>query len=164
MLSCIFFFFLKFAKGLDRTVLSGSCGPTPILTVHGINKKIGFFILKKLIFISVPDFHGPTFRSGPVLKTMDISWKMWTPNVHTLWDNQLMSWDWAGLSYDWEKRYLFKSSLDRAQAWFWKPKLTLKMVKAQHFQILKNHTKYIFIPCKLVLFFSLIFHRIKFLE
>ena len=27
------------AKGLDRMVLTGSCGPTQVLAVHGINKK-----------------------------------------------------------------------------------------------------------------------------
>ena len=33
------FFFFLIAKGLDRTVLTGLCGPTPVLAVHGINKK-----------------------------------------------------------------------------------------------------------------------------
>ena len=47
MLSCFFFFKKKkFAKGLDRTVLTGSCGPTPVLTVHRINKKFGSLGLK----------------------------------------------------------------------------------------------------------------------
>ena len=36
----------KFAKGLDSMVLTGSCGPTPVLTVHGINKKSGSLGLK----------------------------------------------------------------------------------------------------------------------
>ena len=36
----------KIAKGLDRTVLTGSCGPTPVLTVHGISKKSGSLGLK----------------------------------------------------------------------------------------------------------------------
>ena len=36
----------KFAKGLDRMVLTGSCGPTSVLTVHGINKKSGSLGLK----------------------------------------------------------------------------------------------------------------------
>ena len=31
--------FFLIAKGLDRTVLTGSCGPTPVLEVYGINKK-----------------------------------------------------------------------------------------------------------------------------
>ena len=35
---CCFFFFFLMPKGLDRTVLTGSCGPTPVLGVHGINK------------------------------------------------------------------------------------------------------------------------------
>ena len=48
MLSC---FFLKknkkkIAKGLDRTVLTGSCGLTLVLAVHGINKKSGSLGLK----------------------------------------------------------------------------------------------------------------------
>ena len=44
-----FFFFLykkKIAKGLVRMVLIGSCGPTPVLGVHGINKKSGYLGLK----------------------------------------------------------------------------------------------------------------------
>ena len=45
MLSFFFFFFFN-AKGLDRTVLTGSCGPTPVLGVHGINKKSGSLDLK----------------------------------------------------------------------------------------------------------------------
>ena len=45
VLSC-FFFLKKIAKGLDRTVLTGSCGPIPVLTVHGINKKSGSLGLK----------------------------------------------------------------------------------------------------------------------
>ena len=53
----------KFAKGLDRTVLTGSCGPTPVLAVHRIHKKSSFLGLKT-------SFHGPTSRSSPVLKTM----------------------------------------------------------------------------------------------
>ena len=40
MLSYLFIYlFLKIAKGLDRTVLTGSSGPTSVLAVHGINKK-----------------------------------------------------------------------------------------------------------------------------
>ena len=31
---------------MDRTVLTGSCGSTPVLTVHGINKKSGSLGLK----------------------------------------------------------------------------------------------------------------------
>ena len=59
---CLFFFFL-IAKGLDRMVLAtGLCSPTSVLGVHGINKNP--------IFISVPDFHGLTFRSGLSLKTL----------------------------------------------------------------------------------------------
>ena len=58
-------------KGLDCTVLTiGSCGPTPVLGVHGIVTYARFFMLKKLIFIPVIGFHGPTSRSGPVLRTM----------------------------------------------------------------------------------------------
>ena len=36
----------KIAKGLDRTVLTGSCSLTPVLAVHGINKKSGSLGLK----------------------------------------------------------------------------------------------------------------------
>ena len=36
----------KIAKGLDHTVLTGSCGPTPIVVVHRINKKSGSLGLK----------------------------------------------------------------------------------------------------------------------
>ena len=48
----MFFFFKKkkIAKGLDRTVLTGSCGPIPVLTVHGINKKSDFLCSKNPIF------------------------------------------------------------------------------------------------------------------
>ena len=49
---------------------TGLCGPTPVLGVHGIATYAQFFMLKKLVFISVPNFHGPTSRSGPVLRTM----------------------------------------------------------------------------------------------
>ena len=45
VLSC-FFFLKKIAKGLDRTVLTGSSGPTPVLGVHGTNKKSGSLGLK----------------------------------------------------------------------------------------------------------------------
>ena len=31
---------------MDHTVLTGSCGPTQVLTVHGIKKKLGFLGLK----------------------------------------------------------------------------------------------------------------------
>ena len=44
MLSC--FKKKKIAKGLDRTVLTDSCSPTPVLAVHGINKKSSFLGLK----------------------------------------------------------------------------------------------------------------------
>ena len=56
---------------LDRTVLSiGSYGPTPVLGVHRISTFARFFMLKKPVFIPVPDFHGLTSRSGPVLRIM----------------------------------------------------------------------------------------------
>ena len=57
-------------------VLTGSSGPTSVLTVHGINKKSGSLGLKNRfssrfpVFIPVPGFHGPISRSGPVLKTV----------------------------------------------------------------------------------------------
>ena len=39
MLSCLFKKKKKIAKGLDHTILAtGSCGPTPVLGIHGINK------------------------------------------------------------------------------------------------------------------------------
>ena len=41
-----FFFFFLIAKGLDRTVLTGSCCPTPVLELHRINKKSGSLCLK----------------------------------------------------------------------------------------------------------------------
>ena len=56
---------------LDRTVLSiGSYGPTPVLGVHRISTFARFFMLKKPVFIPVPDFHGLTSWSGPVLRIM----------------------------------------------------------------------------------------------
>ena len=66
VLSCFFFFFLKkkIAKGLDCTVLTGSNGPTLILTVHGINKKSGSLGLKNRFSSRFPVF---TVRPpGPV--------------------------------------------------------------------------------------------------
>ena len=51
-----FFFFFKIAKGLDRTVLTGSSGPTPVLTVHGINKKSGSLGLKNRFSSRFPVF------------------------------------------------------------------------------------------------------------
>ena len=39
---------------MDRTVLTGSYGPTPVLAVHGINKKSGSLCLKNRF----------TFQSG----------------------------------------------------------------------------------------------------
>ena len=54
----------KFAKGLDRMVLTGSCGPTSVLTVHGINKKSGSLGLKNQFSSRFPVF---TVRPpGPV--------------------------------------------------------------------------------------------------
>ena len=46
MLSYLFKKKKKFAKGLDRTVITGSCNPSPVLGVHGINKKSGSLGLK----------------------------------------------------------------------------------------------------------------------
>ena len=48
VLSFFFFFFLKkkIDKGLDHTVLTDSCSPTPVLMVHRINKKFGSLCLK----------------------------------------------------------------------------------------------------------------------
>ena len=58
------FFFFLIAKGLDRTVLTGSCGPTPILAVHGINKKSSSLVLKNRFSSRFPIF---TVRPlGPV--------------------------------------------------------------------------------------------------
>ena len=50
------FIFFLIAKGLDRTVLTGSCGPTPILAVHGINKKSDSLYLKNRFSIRFPVF------------------------------------------------------------------------------------------------------------
>ena len=56
---------------MDRIVFAtGSYGPTPVLGVHGIATYARFFMLKKPVFISVPSFHSPTSRSGPVLRTI----------------------------------------------------------------------------------------------
>ena len=58
----------KIAKGLDRTVLTGSYGPTPVLAVHGIKKKSGSLGLKNRFSSRFPVF---TVRPpGLVLKTM----------------------------------------------------------------------------------------------
>ena len=46
-------------------------------------------MLKKPVFIPVPDFHGPTSRSGPVLKTMHVT-KSWTISVI---EQNLQSWN-----------------------------------------------------------------------
>ena len=46
MLSCFFYIKKKNAKGLDCMVLTGSCGLTPVLGVHRINKKSGYLGLK----------------------------------------------------------------------------------------------------------------------
>ena len=81
VLSCFFF---KIAKGLDHTVLIGLCGPTPVLAVHGINKKFGSLSLKKPIFIPVSGFHSPISRSGPILKTMVLS-----VHINLLWRSKL---------------------------------------------------------------------------
>ena len=51
----------KIAKGLDRTVLTGLCGPTPVLGVHEINKKSGSLGLKKT------GFHPGSWFSRPDL-------------------------------------------------------------------------------------------------
>ena len=61
----------KIAKGLDRTVLAtGSYGPTPVLGIYEIATYAQFFMLKKPVFIPIFDFHDPTSRSDPVLRTM----------------------------------------------------------------------------------------------
>ena len=50
--------------GLDRTVLTGLSGPTPVLTVHRINKKFGSLGLKNRFSFRFPVF---TVRPlGPV--------------------------------------------------------------------------------------------------
>ena len=63
----------KNAKGLDHTVLTDSSGPTPVLKIHGINKKSGSLGLKNRFSSRFPVFTvrppGPV-RSGPVLKTV----------------------------------------------------------------------------------------------
>ena len=46
----------KIAKGLDRTVLTGLSGPTPVLGVHGINKKSGSLGLKNQFLSRFPVF------------------------------------------------------------------------------------------------------------
>ena len=62
------FFFFLIAKGLDRTVLTGSCGPNPVLMVHRINKKSGSLGLKNRFSSWFPVF---TVRPpDPILKTM----------------------------------------------------------------------------------------------
>ena len=71
----IFFKKKKFAKGLDRTALTGSCGPTPVLIVHGINKKSGYLGLKNRFSFLFPVF---TVRPpGPV--------RFWKPCFLFLW-------------------------------------------------------------------------------
>ena len=55
---------------MDRTVLTGSSSPTPVLTVHGINKKSGSLGLKNRFSSRFPVF---TVRPpGPVR-----FWKQW---------------------------------------------------------------------------------------
>ena len=85
MFSCFFFLRKKIAKGLDRMVLTGSCGPTPVLGVHGINEKSGFLGLKNRFSSRFPVFTvrppGPTSRSGPVLKTMVVIGKKKKKNI-----------------------------------------------------------------------------------
>ena len=57
MLSCFFSKKKKkIAKGLDCTVLTGLCGPTPVLGVHGFNKKFGSLGLKNWFSSRFPDF------------------------------------------------------------------------------------------------------------
>ena len=46
----------KFAKGLDRTILTGLCSPTPVLGVHGINKKSDSLCLKNRFLSRFPVF------------------------------------------------------------------------------------------------------------
>ena len=51
---------------------TGLYGPTSVLGVHRIATYVRFFMLKKTIFILVPNFHGPSSWSDPVLRTMDL--------------------------------------------------------------------------------------------
>ena len=54
----------KIAKGLDHTVLTDLSGPTPVLGVHGINKKFDSLGLKNWFSSQFPIF---TVRPlGPV--------------------------------------------------------------------------------------------------
>ena len=46
----------KIAKGLDRTVLTGSSSPTPVLDVHGINKTSSSLGLKNRFSSQFPVF------------------------------------------------------------------------------------------------------------
>ena len=70
MLSCFLNLKKKIAKGLDCMVLTGSSGPTPVLTVHGINKKSGSFGLKNRFSSRFPVF--TVQPPGPVR-----FWKQW---------------------------------------------------------------------------------------
>ena len=64
MLSCFFFFFFKIAKGLDNIVLTSSYGPTPVLTVHAINKKSSSLDLKNRFSSQFPVFM--VWPPGPI--------------------------------------------------------------------------------------------------
>ena len=55
------------------SVLHESCGPTPILGVHGITTYAQFSMLKKPNSNLVPGFHGSTSRSGPSLRILIIN-------------------------------------------------------------------------------------------
>ena len=86
------FFKLKkknFAKGLDRTVLTGSCGPTPVLTVHEINKKSGSLGLKNRFSSQFPVF---TVRPSS-------SVRFWKPCFQVDWYLGRFAGGWEKLSY-----------------------------------------------------------------
>lgn len=73
-------------------VLHESCGPTPVLGVHGFATYAQFFMLKKPDFNLVPGFpdltfrSGPASRSGPGLKTVVLQSGMLRVG--------LVSWEW----------------------------------------------------------------------
>ena len=69
---------------MDRTVLTGSCGPTPVLTVHGINQKSGSLGLKNRFSFRFSVF--TVQPPGPVQfwKPWFIGLELWTIRIENL--------------------------------------------------------------------------------
>ena len=76
----------KIAKGLERMVLTGSCSLTPVLGVHGINKKSGSLGLKNRFSQSDLPVRSGFENYAPTVSTDQVHYHIQNMgNVHCLY-------------------------------------------------------------------------------